>query len=173
LSAKSRAGSGSASPPARVKGGGAAEDLPRPQAEARALADRLHSAAIHLLRRLRRQDLATGEGPARLSALSVLVFQGPKTLGQLARAEQVQPPTMSRVVAGLVASRLVEISPDREDARRRRIRASPRGISLLEKARAMRVTELALRLDRLPPAERAQLRETAEILDRLLQEWDR
>ena len=43
------------------------------------IADRLHSAAIHLLRRVRQQDTATGEGPARLSALSVLVFGGPMT----------------------------------------------------------------------------------------------
>ena len=61
----------------------------------------LHSAAIHLLRRVRKQDAATGEGPARLSALSVLVFGGPMTLGQLAAAEQVKPPTMSRIVTGL------------------------------------------------------------------------
>jgi DNA-binding MarR family transcriptional regulator len=64
-----------------------------------AAADRLHSAAIHLLRRVRQQDTASGVGPAQLSALSVLVFAGPKTLGDLAAAEQVKPPTMSRVVA--------------------------------------------------------------------------
>ncbi|HXX01836.1 MAG TPA: hypothetical protein VEJ00_11510, partial [Candidatus Acidoferrales bacterium] len=63
------------------------------------LADRLHSVAIHLLRRVRKQDVETGEGPARLSALSVLVFGGPKTLGELAAAEQVKPPTMSRIVS--------------------------------------------------------------------------
>ena len=74
----------------------------RPPAEIAAIADRLHSAAIHLLRRVRKQDAATGEGPARLSALSVLVFGGgPMTLGQLAQAEQVRPPTMSRIVSGL------------------------------------------------------------------------
>ncbi len=71
-----------------------------PLLETSAVADRLHSAAIHLLRRVRKQDAATGEGPARLSALSVLVFGGPMTLGQLAAAEQVKPPTMSRIVPG-------------------------------------------------------------------------
>ena len=69
-----------------------------PRPDVLAVADRLHSAAIHLLRRVRKQDVATGEGPARLSALSVLVFGGPKTLGELAAAEQVKPPTMSRIV---------------------------------------------------------------------------
>src|SRR5437763_11975342 len=85
------------------------------------LSDWLHSAAIHLLRRVRKQDIATGEGPARLSALSVLVFGGPKTLGELAAAEQVKPPTMSRIVAGLARSRLIEIASDPTDARRMQI----------------------------------------------------
>src|SRR5262252_4263793 len=72
------------------------------------IADRLHSAAIHLLRRLRIRDSAIGIGPAQLSALSVLVFGGPRSLGELADAEQVRPPTMSRIVGGLVRSGLVK-----------------------------------------------------------------
>src|SRR5882762_3336907 len=83
-----------------------------PRAETIAAADRLHSAAIHLLRRVRQQDVASGVGPAQLSALSVLVFGGVKTLGELAVAEQVKPPTMSRIVSGLARSRLVEINAD-------------------------------------------------------------
>src|SRR5437879_12518765 len=67
-------------------------------------ADRLHSAAIHLLRRLRVRDRESGVGPAQLSALSVLVFGGPRSLGELADAEQVRPPTMSRIVSGLGAA---------------------------------------------------------------------
>src|SRR5437764_14824565 len=94
------------------------------------VADRLHSTAIHLLRRVRKQDIATGEGPARLSALSVLVFGGPKTLKELAAAEQVKPPTMSRIVSGLARSRLVEITEDPEDARRLRIVATTKGTRL-------------------------------------------
>jgi len=72
------------------------------------LADRLHSAAIHLLRRVRKQDTVMAEVPARLSALSVLVFGGACTLGQLAAAEQVKPPTMTRIVRGLEKSGLAE-----------------------------------------------------------------
>src|SRR5437879_13568739 len=64
-------------------------------------ADRLHSAAIHLLRRLRVGDRESGIGPAKLSALSVLVFGGPRSLGELADAVQVRPPTMRRIVSGL------------------------------------------------------------------------
>src|SRR5437870_5061511 len=67
----------------------------------RSLADRLHSAAIHLLRRLRRHDAAMGLSAARASALSVIVFGGPVTIGHLARAEQVSAPTITRLVLAM------------------------------------------------------------------------
>jgi DNA-binding MarR family transcriptional regulator len=140
-------------------------------ADVLAIADRLHSAAIHLLRRLRKQDTATGEGPARLSALSVLVFGGPKTLGELAVAEQVKPPTMSRMVAGLARSRLIEITADPQDARRRRVRATSKGIRLLQKGRQLRIAYLASHLDKLAPEDLAKLGEAVEILKRLLEGW--
>lgn len=136
------------------------------------VADQLHSAAIHLLRRLRRQDVATGEGPARLSALSVLVFAGPKTLGELAAAEQVKPPTMSRIVAGLAGSRLVEIRSDPKDLRRMHIRATRKGEKLLGKGRELRITYLASHLEHLTPLELSQLADAVEILNRILQRWD-
>ncbi len=69
-----------------------------------AVADAVHSAAIHLLRGVRKEDERTGVGPARLSALSVLVFAGPMRLTELARIEQVKPPTMTKVIAGLEAA---------------------------------------------------------------------
>jgi DNA-binding MarR family transcriptional regulator len=136
-----------------------------------AVADRLHSAAIHLLRRVRKQDVATGEGPARLSALSVLVFGGTKTLGELAAAEQVKPPTMSRIVAGLARSRLVTITADPHDARRMQIRATAKGARLLQDARHLRVADLAAHLDSLTPEELTKLGEAVEILRRLLEHW--
>src|ERR1035438_7251479 len=82
------------------------------------VADRLHSAAIHLLRHARKQDVLAKVGPARLSALSVLVFGGPMALGQLAAAEQVKAPTMSRIVAALQQSGLARIKTDAADGRR-------------------------------------------------------
>ena len=142
-----------------------------PHTETVAVADRLHSAAIHLLRRVRKQDVATGEGPARLSALSVLVFGGPRTLGELAAAEQVKPPTMSRIVAGLNRSRLITITADPHDARRMRIRATAKGIRLLQKGRQLRIAYLASHLDQLTPQELAKLGEAVEILQTLLERW--
>ena len=142
-----------------------------PPPEVFAVADGLHSAAIHLLRRVRKQDIKTGEGPARLSALSVLVFAGPKTLGELAAAEQVKPPTMSRIVSGLVRGRLVKITMDSRDARRMRIRATAKGKRLLQKGRQLRIADLAAHLDTLAPEELAALGQAVEILKRLLERW--
>src|SRR3954462_12265340 len=88
------------------------------------LADRLHSTAIHLLRRLRREDDASGLPAPQLSALSVIVFGGPITLGALADAEQVRPPTITKLVATLEAAGLVERTIDAADRRVVRVRAT-------------------------------------------------
>jgi DNA-binding MarR family transcriptional regulator len=132
------------------------------------VADRLHSVAIHLLRRVRKQDTATGEGPARLSALSVLVFGGPMTLGQLAAAEQVKPPTMTRIVAGLERGGLAHRTVDSSDARRVSIGATARGTLLLQEARQRRIQLLADDFKLLTDKELALLNETAGLLDRIL-----
>ena len=135
------------------------------------IADRLHSAAIHVLRRVRKQDAASGEGPARLSALSVLVFGGPMTLGQLAVAEQVKPPTMSRIVTGLVNSRLAQRLTDSKDARRVRIRATSSGERLLREGKRRRVEYLGRHLDRLTRQELDTLDAAIKLLERVLREW--
>jgi DNA-binding MarR family transcriptional regulator len=136
-----------------------------------AVADRLHSAAIHLLRRVRRQDVASGLGPAQLSALSVLVFAGSMGLGELAAAEQVRPPTMSRIVGALVRQKLVERASDAGDARRIRLRATTRGRKLLERGRHLRIAYLAGRFQKLPAEELSALGKAAEILESTLRNW--
>ena len=104
-----------------------------------ALADRLHSAAIHLLRRLRTQDDASGLTAPRLSALSVLVFRGPVTLGELAAAEQVRPPTITRLIRDLERDGLVRRRADPADRRVQRVQATSAGVKLLHEGRARRV----------------------------------
>jgi DNA-binding MarR family transcriptional regulator len=141
------------------------------RSETLAAADRLHSAAIHLLRRVRKQDEAAGVGPAQLSALSVLVFAGAKTLGELATAEQVKPPTMSRIVAALRRSHLIEITRDSRDARRMHIRATAKGTHLLQQGRQRRIEYLAGHLTTLTTSELAQLSAAADILEKLLRQW--
>src|SRR6202790_1535867 len=132
-------------------------------------ADRLHSAAIHLLRRLRVRDRESGVGPAQLSALSVLVFGGPRSLGELADAEQVRPPTMSRIVAGLRRSGLVRRHAT-EDARRVRLEATPKGVSLMWEGRQRRVESLAKALASLPENDREQLRGSLKLLQQVVRD---
>lgn len=113
------------------------------------LADQLHSAAIGLLRHLRREDDATGITSPRLSALSVVVFGGPLTLGQLAKAEQVKPPTMTRIVTGLEKDGLVTRRDDANDGRLTQIHATAKGRRILMAGRARRVKTLATAVDAL------------------------
>jgi DNA-binding MarR family transcriptional regulator len=130
-------------------------------------ADRLHSAAIHLLRRLRVRDRESGVGPAQLSALSVLVFGGPRSLGDLADAEQVRPPTMSRIVAGLERAGLVRRHAT-EDGRRVRLEASAKGTKILQEGRKRRVESLAKALSSLSERERQQLSKLVDHLQAII-----
>jgi DNA-binding MarR family transcriptional regulator len=131
------------------------------------IADQLHSAAIHLLRRLRVRDRESGIGPAQLSALSVLVFGGPRSLGELAEAEQVRPPTMSRIVAGLERAGLVRRHAT-EDARRVRLEATAKGTKILQEGRKRRVESLSLAVSALPRKELQQLGEFTALLQRVI-----
>lgn len=134
----------------------------------RQTADRLHSVAIHLLRRLRAEDDVAGLSAPRLSALSVIVFAGPIGLGGLAAAEQVRPPTMSRLVKELETDGLVTRDVDATDRRRRWIRATKKGERLLQEGRERRVSRLAAELARLPERERRTLARATLVLERLL-----
>lgn len=134
------------------------------------LADALHSAAIHLLRRVRSEDRASGVGPAQLSALSVLVFGGRMSLGDLAAAEQVKPPTMVRIVQALVEERFVTAKPDKLDRRKIVISATARGRELMLRARQRRVRALAELIARISENQREQLREAVGIIRQLLSE---
>ena len=131
-------------------------------------ADRFHSAAIHALRHVRREDPASGVAPARLSALSVLVFGGAKTLGELAAAEQVRPPTMTRIVRALEDDGLVSRARDPRDARVHRLQATAKGRRVMQRGRKGRVASLAALLDRLSPAEIARVRDAADLVEKAL-----
>jgi DNA-binding MarR family transcriptional regulator len=141
---------------------------PRPSTAAEAVADRLHSAAIHLLRAVRRQDDRSGLSAPRLSALSVVVFAGPLTLGELAAAEQVKPPTMTRLVTALEAKGLVVREGDSSDARRTQVRATAKGQTMLARARALRIEALALGLADVDGADQAALIRAADLIERIV-----
>lgn len=138
-----------------------------PTREVEAVADRLHSAALHLLRRLRTEDDALGVSPPRLSALSAVVVAGPIGIGALAAAEGVAAPTMSRLVDGLQDDGLVVRGPDPSDARGVLVSATPKGQRVLSKGRAQRVRALAGGLERLSPDELAAITRGAELIERV------
>jgi DNA-binding MarR family transcriptional regulator len=136
-------------------------------AEVVELADDLHSTAIHLLRQLRVEDRSSGIGPAQLSALSVLVFGGSKSLKQLAEIEQVKPPTMVRIVQGLVEQHLATTRADKEDARKLQISPTARGRAVMQRARLRRVEALARMLSEKSAAERVEIAKAVAILHNL------
>lgn len=136
-------------------------------ADSRPVADHLHSAAIHLLRGLRVEDKAIGLSGPRASALSVIVFRGPIAMGALADAEQVRPPTITRLVASLEQAGLVRRVSDRCDGRVQLVEATAAGKRLLEKGRERRVDRLMRRVAELAAEDQQVLARAAELMEGL------
>jgi DNA-binding MarR family transcriptional regulator len=131
-------------------------------------ADQFHSAAIHALRHVRREDPTTGLSAARLSALSVLVFGGPLTLGELAAAEQVRPATMTRIAQSLVEDGYARRDSDPRDGRIVRLSATAKGGRVMQRGRERRVANLASLLGRLSVDEVARVHEAAQLVEKAL-----
>jgi DNA-binding MarR family transcriptional regulator len=134
----------------------------------RKVAEQLHSAAIHLLRILRKEDVTGGLNSPRLSALSVIVFGGPITLSNLAAAEQVRPPTMTRIVSALEKQRLVTRTKNEQDGRSVYISATTAGKRLLLEGRNRRIHSLVRQIDALTSAEKSALRNAIRVLRKVL-----
>ena len=134
------------------------------------MADRIHSAAIHLLRRVREVDAAAmGISSARASALSVLVFGGARSLTELAAAERVTPATMSKLVAALEAEGLLRRYPDVNDARSIRLEATAKARRILQRGRARRLDVLDGLLAGATVEEVEAVRTAAEVVERVLE----
>ncbi len=131
------------------------------------LADGLHSAAIRLLRTVRRVDQQSGLSPARLSALSVVMFAGPLTVGRLAAAEGVRSPTMTGIVNGLVEEELVERRRAAGDLRSVEVAITAKGRRLFNAARRRRVEAVAQLVDGLPHSDLVLLEQTSAVLRRI------
>ena len=110
----------------------------------------------------------TGLSAARLSALSVLVFGGARTLGELAAAEHVRPATMTRIVQALEQDGLVRRESDPEDRRVTRLQATAKGERVMWRGRERRVANLATLLSRLSADEVARVQDAAELVERAL-----
>lgn len=134
------------------------------------VAFRLNSVAIHLVRRARTADAALGVPPGQLSALSVLVFGGDRTLAQLADAEQVTSPTMTRIVDGLERAGLARRGPHPTDGRATVVRATSAGRRLMARGRDRRVAVIEDLLGRLSPTELRAVETAARALARALAE---
>ncbi len=132
------------------------------------IAAELHSVAIALLRDARREDARLGLTSARLSALSVLAFGGDATLGELAAAEQVSLPTMTRIAAALVAGGLARRCVDAADRRFVRLQITAKGRALMARGRAQRVARLQSRLQDLTDDDVADFRRVLAILRAVL-----
>lgn len=134
------------------------------------VADRLHSASIHLLRRVARTDPKTGVTAAQLSALSVLM-SGPRRLSELAAAQQVRPPTMTRLVQEMERAGLVRRELDRSDARAVRVGWTAAGQRVLQRGRRLRLQQLESRLEGLSASELAALERGVTIVEQILSGW--
>lgn len=134
------------------------------------VADALHATAIRLLRWARVGDVASGLSAPRLSVLSVLVFVGARTVTELAAAEQVSAPTMTRLLQSLEAEGYVRRRRAARDGRVVIVTATSRGRRALERGRSERLRRIDSVLERLTARERTRLREAARLLDVALRE---
>jgi DNA-binding MarR family transcriptional regulator len=138
-------------------------------ADRKAIASRLHSASIHLLRHVRAVDGESGLSPARLSALSVLVFGGPRTIGELARAEGVRSPTMTALVNQLEDEGLVRRTKGgATDLRQVVVESTPVGVRLMKQAQQRRLDVLDELLSGTSDAEVRLLDRSAALIERAL-----
>ena len=143
---------------------GYAPDVARPHDE---LAQRLNSATVHLIRALR-QDRPVGLAAEHSSALGIVVFAGPISIGALARAERVGAPAMTKTVGVLARADLVTRERDPTDARVVRVRATRKANELVLRGRDQRVVRIGKALQALPHAETARLEAAIGTLEKLV-----
>jgi DNA-binding MarR family transcriptional regulator len=132
------------------------------------VASRLRMAINRLQRRLRQESLG-GLSPAQASALGSVHRHGNPTLGELAAMEQVQPPTITRIVAALTEAGMVTRVADANDRRSARVRTTPAGERALQQIRTRKNAFLRRRLDQLDAAEQRRTTELLALLEHLLE----
>jgi len=146
-----------------------ATTTPRTETRSTDLAAQLRFAVMRLGRRLR-QHAPEDITPSQLSALSVIVRERRLTLSQLAAAERVQPPTITRVVDLLESKGLARRVASETDRRVAFVEATRAGTELVEAIRRRRDAYLAQRLRTFTADERDVLRRAAPLLERLIED---
>src|SRR5918995_4322707 len=132
------------------------------------LASRLRFALARSARRLR-QAAGTGLSPSLTAALATVERCGPLTPSELADAERVRRPTITRVLARLEDAGLISRTPDPADRRSTLVAITPAGAALLAEGRTRKDAFLSERLDGLSPGDRETLSRAAAILEGLLE----
>jgi DNA-binding MarR family transcriptional regulator len=145
---------------------GRAETTPMTEME---LADELRLVIGRLARRLR-QHAVGGLTPSQRSVLATLHQSGVLRMGDLARIEDVSPPSITGIVGRLEEKGMVTRIPDPDDARSTMVQISDEATRLLEESRKARSTYLATQLSSLDANERARLETAVRILDRMIDE---
>jgi DNA-binding MarR family transcriptional regulator len=135
----------------------------------RATVAALRASVLKLSRRLRNQRADETLSPTQLSVLTVLVVRGAMTPGELARQEKVQPPSMTRVIAGLEERGLVRREPHADDRRQVVVSATEPAAAVVEENRRLGNAWLAEHLARLTPEENEALRAALPVLEKLAQ----
>jgi len=135
-----------------------------------ALASSLRNSVMRLSRRLRIERASTDLSLNQLAVLGTLNRRGPLSVGELAAAERVRPPSMTRTVNCLFDLGLVRREPHVSDRRQVVIHLTDEARTVLAEDRARRDAWLARRLVELTPDERRLLRKVAPLLERLAQE---
>lgn len=134
------------------------------------LASRLRLAITRTARRLRQQQGDAALSPTLIAALSTIERRGPLTPSELAEAERIQRPTVTRIVARLGEDALVERLPDAADGRVARLQVTAAGRRLLKRIRTRKTAYLAKRIERLGPGDRATLERASVLLERMLED---
>ncbi|WP_333474368.1 MarR family winged helix-turn-helix transcriptional regulator [Arthrobacter sp. HY1533] len=130
------------------------------------LAAELRVAVMRTSRRLRAEAASREISPGQYSVLAA-ILNGPRTVGQLAAREQIQAPSMTRIVNDLVAAGLAERGENPQDKRQVLVAITPTGSAALLRARSKRTAWLAKRVAALTPQQRATLHEAALILQEM------
>jgi DNA-binding MarR family transcriptional regulator len=132
------------------------------------LATQLRFALARSARRLR-QEAGTGLSPSLTAALATVERCGPLTPSELADAERVRRPTVTRMLGHLADAGLISRTPDPADGRSTLVAITPAGAALLAEGRTRKDAFLSERLDGLSPADRETLARAAAILEGLLE----
>jgi DNA-binding MarR family transcriptional regulator len=131
------------------------------------LAADLRVALMRAVRRLRAEKSDADLTDGQYSVLAVLDRLGPKTPGEIAAHERVQPPSMTRTVAALADLGLVSRTEHPADRRQVLVALTQSGTATVRETRRRRDAWLARRLAALTPAERDVLAQATEILRRI------